>query len=143
MIKFKRVKKLTPNIRQVLETLQFACLPEDTPVFPEDGVWWVGHDGSQAVAFCLIEPSCQWLDTAYLARSGVLKAWRGRGLQKKMITIREKYARSVGYRWMISDTTGNPPSSNSLIAKGYRIFDPSAPWGMDCTIYWRKRLKDD
>lgn len=143
MIKFKKVKKLTPDTRQMLETLQFACLPEDAPVFPEDGVWWVGHDGSQAVAFCLIEPSCQWLDTAYLARSGVLKAWRGMGLQKKMITIRERYARSVGYRWMISDTTDNPPSSNSLIAKGYRIFDPSAPWGMDCTIYWRKRLRDD
>jgi GNAT superfamily N-acetyltransferase len=143
MIRFRKINKMTTGVRQELETLQRACLPEDTPVFPEDGTWWVGHDGSQAVAFCLIEPSCQWLDTAYLARSGVLKAWRGQGLQKKMITIRERHARSMGYRWMISDTTDNPPSSNSLMAKGYRIFDPSKPWGMNTTLYWRKRLRED
>jgi GNAT superfamily N-acetyltransferase len=143
MIRFKKINKMTTGVRQELETLQRACLPEDDPVFPEDGIWWVGHDGSQAVAFCLIEPSCQWLDTAYLARSGVLKAWRGQGLQKKMITIRERHARSMGYRWMISDTTDNPPSSNSLMAKGYRIFDPSKPWGMNTTLYWRKRLRED
>jgi len=143
MVKFKKIKKLTVGLRQELETLQRACLPEDTPVFPENGVWWVGLDGSQAVAFCLIEPSCQWLDTAYLARSGVLKAWRGQGLQKKMIGIRERYAKKAGYRWMISDTTDNPPSANSLMSRGYRIFDPSKPWGMNATLYWRKRIRED
>lgn len=43
---------------------------------------------------------------------------------------------------MISDTTDNFPSANSLISKGYKLYAPSKPWAYEITLYWRKKLKD-
>ena len=140
MVKFKRIEKLTDSIKAQLRTLQTTCLPHDDPVYPEDGTWWIGYDGKQAVAFCLVRPSYKWTDTAYLARSGVLYYWRGKGLQKRMIRIRENHARRQGYTWMISDTTENPPSANSLARMGYQMFEPTKPWATDTSLYWRKKL---
>jgi GNAT superfamily N-acetyltransferase len=143
MLKFKRFDKLTDDTKKALATMQLHCLPDDKPYFPDVGWWWIGIDGKQAVAFCLLTPSSQWKDTVYLARSGVFPAWRGKGLQKRMISVREKFARKHGYRWVISDTTANPPSANSLISRGYKLYAPSNPWGYETTLYWRKRLRKD
>lgn len=143
MIKFKRLNKLKENDKQLLTTMQLHCLPDDDPYFPKNGQWWVGREKGQAVAFCLIIPSAQWSDTAYLARSGVMPAWRGKGLQKRMITIRERFAKKQGYRWMVTDTTANEASANSLISRGYKLYTPKRPWGYEVTLYWRKRLRKD
>ena len=142
VIEFRRLHTLDEHSRLVLTKLQRICLPEDEPYFPDRGWWWLGTDGQQTVAFCLLTPSSQWSDTAYLARSGVLPAWRGQGLQKRMINLRERFARRHGYRWMISDTTDNFPSANSLISKGYKLYSPSKPWAYEVTLYWRKKLRD-
>lgn len=131
------------EVRKQLLVLQRACLPHDEPVFPEDGAWWMGWDGGQAVCFGLVQPSCQWVDTAYLARAGVLEAWRGMGLQRRLIRVREAWAKRAGYRWMISDTTDNVPSSNNLMRCGYKLIEPSAPWANDMSLYWTKRLRED
>ena len=126
----------------MLRVLQLACLPQDDPIFPEDGWWWLGYNliNDQPVAFGILEPSQQWLDTAYLSRAGVLPAWRGKGLQRRLITLRERVARNKGFTWMISDTTDNIPSSNNLIKCGYRLIEPSAPWANTDSLYWTKKL---
>jgi GNAT superfamily N-acetyltransferase len=142
MVKLKPLK-LSDSNRSQLETLQKACLPHDAPVFPEEGQFWVGLDETQWVCFCLVKPSEQWVDTAYLARAGVLAAWRGQGLQRRMIRVREAWARKRGYRWMISDTTDNVPSSNNLMRCGYKLIEPSAPWANEISLYWTKRLRED
>ncbi len=139
---FKRIKKITPRVEQQLMNLQRACLPHDAPVRPVAvHYWWIGYATKMPVAFCLLKPSVQWVDAAYLARSGVLYLWRGRGLQKRMIQIRERAAKKLGYLWLLSDTTENPPSANSLARRGYQMYDPRRPWGVETTLYWRKRLK--
>jgi GNAT superfamily N-acetyltransferase len=140
VVKFKRFEKLTVLIKDQLKTLQTTCLPYDDPVYPEKGAVWIGYGGFQPVAFCMLEQSQQWRDTAYLSRSGVLPCWRGQGLQKRMIRIREKHARSRGYTWLISDTTENPPSANSLARLGYQMFEPTKPWALEKSLYWRKKL---
>lgn len=139
MVRFKNVDATAPEVHQVLETLQRHCLPHDDPTFPKNGVWWIGYDG-QPVAFCCIKPSRWWSDTAYLARAGVLGAWRGNGLQKRMIRLREQWARRNNYRWLITDTSENPPSGNSLISCGYRLYTPRNPWALETSVYWRKKL---
>jgi GNAT superfamily N-acetyltransferase len=140
VVKFKRFDELTALALTQLKTLQTTCLPYDDPVYPEKGAVWIGYDGKQPAAFCMIEQSKQWGDTAYLSRSGVLPFWRGRGLQKRMLTIREMWARRRGYVWLISDTTENPASANSLAKRGYQMFQPSNPWANEVSIYWRKKL---
>ena len=94
----------------------------------------------QPVAFGILEPSKQWRDTAYLSRAGVLPAWRGQGLQRRLIALRERVARNKGFVWMISDTTDNVPSSNNLIKAGYKLIEPSAPWANTDSLYWTKKL---
>jgi GNAT superfamily N-acetyltransferase len=141
MVTFKKIKTTTPKIRDQLIRLQKACLPDDEPADPNEGQWWLGYSGGQPIAFCQLKASTRWLDTAYLARSGVLYLWRGKGLQKRMIRIREREARRLNYTWMVSDTTENPPSANSLARTGYQMFDPATPWGNETSLYWRKRLR--
>jgi GNAT superfamily N-acetyltransferase len=119
--------------------LQKICLPYDIP-YDKNGWYWLVFDGDEPVAFCAMAPSRKWLDTVYLARAGVLESHRGLGIQKKMIAIRESFARRRAYNWAVTDTRDNLASSNSLISKGYRLFIPSQPWAYKGSLYWRKRL---
>ena len=132
---------MTTKVRHILTSLQLACLPEDEPMATNEGYWWLGFDGKQSAAFCSSRPSSQWEDAMYMSRCGVLPAWRGKGLQRKMLSIRERHARKLGYTWSITDTTENPASANNLIRNKYKIIEPSSPWGLnEQTIYWTKCL---
>lgn len=124
----------------LLKRLHLDTLPGD--VFPNfaAGWWWVASSGDEAVAFAGLTPSARWTDTCYLVRSGVMSRARGNGLQKRMIQVRERFARGRGMRWLITDTFQNPASSNSLIACGFKLFEPRDPWGLNGALYWRKPL---
>jgi GNAT superfamily N-acetyltransferase len=139
MVLFRRIA-LNPANAKLLKGLQRTCLPHDKPYMNANAWYWIGYHGPTPVAFCVLAPSVQWSDCVYLARAGVIPALRGRGLQKKMITLRERWARRKGFKWAVTDTSENPPSANSLIARGYRLYDPSSPWGLSRALYWRKRL---
>ena len=76
----------------------------------------------------------------YLARAGVLPEFRGQGLQKRLIKVREEFAREHGMPALICDTCDNPASANSLIACGFKMFQPQEPWGLPRSVYWRKFL---
>jgi hypothetical protein len=41
---------------------------------------------------------------------------------------------------LVTDTHDNPASANSLIARGFKLFDPTKPWGATGTLYWRLKL---
>ena len=127
---------------EALQFLQALILPHDKPLKTGLGAWWLVEDvGGEPVAFAGIKPSLQWLDTMYLCRAGVIPELRGHGLQKSLIAVRERYARRMGMAWLISDTTDNPASANSLASRGFRMFEPSRPWGgSKRTLYWRKRI---
>mgnify|MGYP001602318747 CR=1 FL=1 len=121
--------------------LQRACLPYDTPASVELGYWWLARDAAGfPVGFAGLYHSLQWSDTGYLCRAGVAHLARGRGLQRRLIAVRERFARSVGFVWLVSDTCSNPASANSLIRCGYRMFEPSKPWGAKGACHWKKRI---
>lgn len=113
------------------------------------GYWWLAYDKAQwanystpanPVAFCGLTHALSTPGTGYLKRAGVLKAYRGQGLQKRLITVRERKARKLGLDTMVTDTTDNPASSNSLIGAGYRLFEPAYRWAFKNSLYWRKQL---
>jgi GNAT superfamily N-acetyltransferase len=131
-----------PEVVQLLVWLQKACLPADK-VYPiTQGYWHVvySQDG-EAVGFGGIVPSTRWSDTMYLCRSGITRAHQGQGLQKRLIRQRIKVAKRLGMNWVISDTHQNPASANSLIAVGFKMFEPSQPWGFKTALYWKYRIK--
>lgn len=116
--------------------------PAVRPDLPR-GFWWLVYEKGvlrPAIGFCGLTITPADKTTGYLKRAGVLKAYRGQGLQRKLITVRERKARKLGLVRMVTDTTDNPPSANSLIGAGYRIFDPEYRWAFKHSIYWRKSL---
>lgn len=106
------------------------------------GYWWLVRDveTKETVAFAGLTPASYDANTGYLKRVGVLKEARGHGLQKRLLRVRERKARKLGWFTLLTDTTDNPPSANSLIAGGFKIFDPSYRWAFGHSIYWKKEL---
>lgn len=106
----------------------------------ERGFWWVAYDGSEPVGFAGLTQTFADTKVGYLKRAGVIESYRGRGLQRALIRVRERAARRLGMTLMVTDTTENPSSSNNLIACGYRLFSPKNPWAWEHTLYWKKTL---
>jgi len=140
-----RLKRISPGV-DPFDRTYLVDLHEDVfgtsapPIIPHEGVWFVVTDGPKYVAFGGMRYLPKMVNWAYLNRSGVLNAHRGRGLQKRLIRARERYARRVGIKVLVTDTSFNPASANSLIATGFRVYDPVEPWAFEHSIYWKKEL---
>jgi ribosomal protein S18 acetylase RimI-like enzyme len=140
MIRIAAVDASDEKVAALLHYLQLETLPGTEPYDVSDGHWWIAYDGKLPIAFAGVSQSSKWGDAGYLCRSGVIRSHRGKGLQKRLIRIRERKARQNLWVWLITDTFNNPASSNSLISCGYRLFKPTNPWGFDGALYWRKKL---
>jgi ribosomal protein S18 acetylase RimI-like enzyme len=127
----------------VILTLQTLILPQDQPLPFGAGPWWVMWEGTEAVAFASLKHYASDPQLGYLSRAGVMPSYRGKGIQRRLIRVREAYARRSGLQVIVTDTShSNLASSNSLIGCGYKLYQPAHPWGFPDGNYWRKRLKD-
>lgn len=124
----------------LLSQLHDECFGDEAPM-PDFtvGAWWIGWEGTRPVCFAGIKPGTQHPDMGYLCRAGVVVSARGQGLQRRLIRARERYARLQGWKGCVTDTTDNPPSANSLIGCGYRMFEPRIKWAYPHSCYWRRR----
>ena len=76
-----------------------------------------------------------------LERSGLLKPYRGKGLQSAMIDVRLKEARRQGWSEVFTYTNRhNYPSSNNLVKAGFRLYDPYHKYGLKDALYWYKKV---
>lgn len=105
-----------------------------------NGYWWLATLGKESVAFIGIIQSILGLDTGYFTRVGVLPSHRGHQLQAKLMRAMEAKARRLGWQHIVTDTTDNVPSSNNIIAAGYRLFEPKHRWSFGHSLYWHKQL---
>lgn len=126
---------------ETIRRLHAACFPHDRPLRPRLGWWWIVWCGGEAVGFAGLYLSSRWIDSVYLCRAGVLPEHRGRGLQRRLIRVRLRFARSIGMRWAVTDTRHNPESGNNLIREGFLMFTPSRPWSFSDACYWKRRLQ--
>ena len=140
----KKVDIRVPSVQTTLLFLQKKILPEDTPYQPDRGHWWIAYaECGKPVGFAGLVRSMRWSDTGYLCRAGVMEGYNGHGLQKRLISARITQARKLGWNWLITDTTNNPASSNSLINAGFKIYTPGSPWGFKNAIYWKYKVNQD
>lgn len=126
-----------------IEALDRICFFYDAPLSREDIIeafWWlVWDDEGDAVGFAGLKLLDD--DMAYLCRVGVLPGARGKGLQKRLLRARERFARECGWTNAITYTAiTNPASSNSLISAGYKLYLPEYAWAGKDVLYWIKKL---
>lgn len=136
----KRVDIRNSLIQDKLSALQKICLPFDNPYDTNFGSWWIAVNNNRDIGFAGLVRTVSWTDCGYLCRAGVIPSARGQGLQKKFIYVRIRQAKALGWKWLVTDTRHNPASANSLIATGFKMFEPTKPWGCKDTLYWRRRL---
>lgn len=127
--------------RAILRRLHTVCLPGDTLPDFTTGLWWIMRHQNMPVGFCGMRASFQWAETGYLSRAGIIPEYRGKRLQRKLIQVRIRHARKVGWKYLITDTRQNPPSANSLIRCGFKTYLPIYPWSFKDAIYWIKNLQ--
>jgi ribosomal protein S18 acetylase RimI-like enzyme len=139
-----RIREVDPSDDEVLDMLVelhhrtfFGSAP-----LPDFGVghWWVVWLGEEQAAFAGLMPSTLMPNSGYFCRVGVIPEHHGRGLQRRLMRAAESRAKWNGWNGVISDTTDNIVSANNFIRAGYRLFQPSRPWGWSNTLYWRKVL---
>lgn len=123
-----------------LEELDLKLFPDCKPYPKEFSHWWLAFHEGEPVGFSglHIYKDC---GTAFLCRAGVIKQYRGHGLQKRMIRVRDAYARKSGVNRIISYVAyGNVASANSLISCGYKLYIPKWEWGVGGCYYFQKIL---
>lgn len=108
---------------------------------PRDGDWWIALARGREAGFAGLSPSTAEPGAGYFCAAGVLKAYRGRGLYKRLIRRALEHARNLGLGAVITDTINdNAASANALIGCGFRQFIPSTKWATPYAVYWRKAL---
>lgn len=131
---------LTPEIKTVLDNLDKELF-YDSPLFDKRGSWWwVVYDGDKPVAFAGLTPY-PVNKTMFLSRCGVIKSYRGHGLQRKLIKKREEMSIKQAYSRIITYVSyGNVKSANNLIACGYRLYVPKFIWGFKDSYYFQRHI---
>lgn len=143
----RRVDPLFEDVAEDLRYLHDSCFGDEAP-YPagvEDGWWWLVAPTLQAdhpIAFAGMRPAKTTPEHAYLWRAGVLPAYRGKSLQRRLIRVREAHARRQGFRVLVTDTHPKSlQSSNNLIRCGFRLYEPNVRWAFPNSLYWRKVLQ--
>lgn len=104
----------------------------------DDHEFWVAKDEGGAIAgFCsavLLTASC-----AFFSRSAVTQGHRGKGLHKKLIQVRMRWAKKEGAVLVLTYLSKhNYPSLINLLKSGFK-FAPKELWPAgysDCHIMW-------
>lgn len=126
--------------------MEKVCFPEikeglQDPYNKVSAEWWFVYDdrdNSKGFAGAKMWKPDNFV---FLCLSGVLPEARGQGLQKKLINVRIKWAKSQEADGVYTYTSKeNIVSANNLIKCGFMLFEPPYKWGLDDGLYWYMRL---
>jgi len=124
-----------------LDKIIFAGSPK---VDLKDSWWWIARDDDgKAIAYAAMRAAVMdcHKDMAYMVRSGVLKAHRGNGIQKKLIKSRINMATRMGFKAIVTYAMDwNLASANSLITCGFKLYAPPVKYVGSDVYYFRKRF---
>lgn len=111
---------------------------------PAKTIWFLLIVSDKIAGFAGITPFVEeGQKYGFLERAGLLKEFRGKGLQRDLIAIRDKEATRLKLNACFTYTArDNHKSSNNLIACGYRLYEPLCKYGIKQALYWRKAIGD-
>ena len=124
-----------------LDAKIFLESAEDEALDPST-LWWVLSVGGKIAGFAGLKAGVEGaVQYGYLAKAGLLPEFRGKGLQKLLISVRDREAKKLSLSMNITYVAyWNLASANNLIACGYRLYDPDWKYGLKRALYFRKYL---
>lgn len=124
---------------ELVKQLHEQIFPADDWYDSPRSVMWVMWKGTEAIAFAMLSETND--DYVFYSRAGVKKDYRGHGIQLRLIRVREKYARSKGYKKAITYTKiDNITSNRNLQKAGYWLYIPVNEYADKDCLYWIKEL---
>jgi ribosomal protein S18 acetylase RimI-like enzyme len=135
--------------KQILH-MDRICFPVDEPPSIAGAQWVIGWDGETPAAYCAWKTvEHDGVAVGFHYRGGVLPGYRGHGLQRQMLRLREARMREQGLATAVTYTDADGAASmRSLIAEGYRPYAPTPATtlsglgrhGRVGFVHWRKEL---
>jgi len=120
-------KRAAAEEEPLILRLDAVCFPLDAPPVFAGARWFIGWEGETPAAHCawkVVEHDGVAVGFHY--RGGVMPAWRGHGLQRLMLRLREDEMRRDGLRKAVTYTDADGAASmRNLIAEGYRPYAPT------------------
>lgn len=105
-------------------------------------VWWVAEYDGRIAGYAGLSTDYGYIGMGYLSRAGILPEFRGKGIQKLLIQVRDEEAIKRGYELNITYVANwNHASANSLIRCGYTLYEPELAYGLKDALYFRKIFK--
>jgi GNAT superfamily N-acetyltransferase len=126
----------------LVEELHSLHFPKDQQpdITARSAMWVATNENGEHVGFCIARRLVN-SDYVFLERVGVLRAAKGLGLQRRMIRVREQWARRTGARGCVTYTTyRNHPSITNLLRAGYRFYRPHDLWAGKNVHYYAKEF---
>jgi GNAT superfamily N-acetyltransferase len=120
--------QLKPSHDQALNRALFRqAFPVDHWV-GDHHAFWVLWDGPTPAGFCsavhLVRDN-----TVFLSSAGVFAPYQGRGLQRRLIQARLRWARRLGATTAVTYVRhSNPVSLVNLLRTGFQIYSPQVNW---------------
>jgi ribosomal protein S18 acetylase RimI-like enzyme len=135
--------------QQILQ-MDAVCFPLDEPPVIAGAEWFIGSDGFKRAAYCAWKTvKHDGVPTGFHYRAGVLPEYRGHGLQRQMLRLRETRMRAQGLTGAVTYTDADGAASmRNLIAEGYRPYAATPTTtlsglgrlGRVGFVHWRKSL---
>lgn len=136
---------------RIQQSTDFAAIQKlDKRIFPTDdpleqnpnGTYWLLHHSGRKVGFCALHPLKYEPNICFMARSGILAAHHGRGLQRRMINVRLRHAQAEGFSHALTYAwIHNPPSISNLLKTGFRIYEPANAYAGEDMLYFIKDIR--
>jgi GNAT superfamily N-acetyltransferase len=146
--------EIRPSVRgeeheQILR-MDAICFPVDTPAIIAGANWFIGWDDTAASCYCAWKTVAHaGMPVGFHYRAGVLPGYRGHGLQRQMLHLREAAMRQEGLRKAVTYTDADAAASmRNLVAEGYLPYAPTPAttlsglgrMGRVGFVHWEKNL---
>lgn len=136
-----KIRRARPDELEEIQELHKLITPRTPIVEDEEAFWWVAETGELLIGYAAMCSFDGEDAEGYLAISGVLTKYRGRGIQTRLIRARLKYARKLGWKTVATDTVAyNPRSINAIIRCGFKAFRPKVKWRIGECNYWIRKF---
>ena len=121
----------------LLNTEIFPCDPLE---IDQKSRGWLVYHQNNPIGFCtmrMLEDKIAFMD-----RGGILDEHRGKGIHKRLIKVRERYARAHGSEVIITYVMeDNYASLFTLVRHGYKMYEPDYAYaGVKGVIYLQKDI---